>query len=657
MEAFDVGVPLYERIKFLAIYSSNLDEFFRVRVALIKRLIQLSKEKLNTKLKIASPDELLQQIISEVNRQQDLFGQILRESILPALMHHKIHLYYAEEYAAEHSQAVEDLFYTEILSFIQPIIAPKNNPEPIFLDDKKLYMIADLEREGVEYVGIVNIPSEEVPRFQQLPNLAGNYHFTFIDDVIKRFAQVIFAGFKVKSCTNVKLNRDAELFLDKEYTDSVAEKIRKSLNNRKIGAPSRFLYEPGISKSVLETLKQGLQFQDEDCIEGGEYHNMDDLFALPNPVGAELENEPLPPLANDFFRNETSIFEAIEKRDILLSFPYHRYDYVLRFFNEAAIDPEVRSIKATLYRVARQSHITNALISAARNGKDVTVLVEAKARFDEENNLMWSERMEEAGVNVVYSPQSIKVHSKVALVTKEHPSGTKKYCFLGTGNFNEQTASVYTDYALLTANPQLTSELDDVLEFTFGRNEEVELQHLVVAQLNMPETFSALIEKEIEAALAGKKAHIILKLNNLQDRKVIKNLFRAAEAGVQIDIIVRGICCMAPRNNIRLTRIVDRFLEHSRAYLFHNRGDERIFLGSADWMERNLYERIEVVFPVYASEIKEVIKHNLELQLRDNTKAVLIDDQLQNIRVNSNTEKVRAQHDYYHYLKAGAYSG
>jgi polyphosphate kinase len=307
---------------------------------------------------------------------------------------------------------------------------------------------------------------------------------------------------------------------------------------------------------------------------------------------------------------------------------------------------------ATLYRVASDSHFTYALISAARNGKKVAVLVEAKARFDEENNLRWAERMQLAGVQIVFSEEAIKVHSKVALVIRNEANRKKrKYAFLGTGNFNERTADVYTDYALLTADAVMTNELDDVLRFTLRMKSKVKLKHLLVAQINLPEEFISLIDQEIENATKGKKAEITLKLNNLQDKKMIKKLYAAAEQGVYIRLIIRGICCLIPRKNIVVTRIVDRFLEHARIYLFHNDGHKKLFIGSADWMERNLYRRIEVVFPVFDELARKIILHNLSLQLRDNTKAVRLDESLRNVEVKQDTKPVRAQYDFYQYLR------
>jgi polyphosphate kinase len=652
LEAKDRSVPLYERIKFLAIYSSNLDEFFRVRVALIKRLVELNKEKLNAKVNLEAPENILNNIISIVNKQQTLFGHIFKNSILSDLKKNNIHLYYSEKYKAKHLAFIEELFYSNILSYIQPIITPKKSKSSIFLDDRKLYIISDLAKNGVNYIGIINIPSNKIDRFQMLPKINGTYYFTFIDDIIKHFSFVIFPGFKVINNTNVKLNRDAELFLDEEYSEDISVSIKKSLKKRTTGTPSRLLYEPGINKNTFEVLKQNLGLKDDDCISGGEYHNMNDLFSLPNPVGLKLENKPMPPLAHPAFRNTTSIFNAINKNDIFLSFPYQKYDYILRLFNEAAIDPKVISIKATLYRVAKDSHITNALISAARNGKHVSILVEAKARFDEENNLLWAERMKEAGVQIKYSIKSIKVHSKVALITLlSAKKEIKKYAFLGTGNFNEKTAGTYTDYALLTKDPALTNELDKVLEFTLGNKSKIKLNHLIVAQVNMRSQFIKLIDQEIRAVKKGEKGHVFIKLNNLQDEKMIDKLYLAADKGVKIDLIIRGICCLIPRKNIRVIRIVDRFLEHARVYIFRNNGNENIYIGSADWMGRNLNDRIEVVFPIYNKKIKSHIKHNIKLQLTDNTKAVTINDQLENVKGKSKSKKIRSQYNYYQYLK------
>ena len=652
MEANNKSVPLFERIKFLAIYSSNLDEFFRVRVALIKRLSILNKSKLNAKTEFSSPKKLLKEIHKVVNSQQELFGDIFRNQILPELDSNNIHLYSSEEYKKEHKFIIQDIFYTKILSFIQPIIIPKSDTSPVFLNNGKLYTVSNLEKDGIEYIGIVKIPGDKIKRFEKLSDIKGVSYYTFIDDIIKQYLPVIFSGYTVKSKSNVKLNRDAELFLSDDFSVNVIQKLKKSLSNREIGSPSRFLYEPGIDKSTLTFLKTVLDLQEDDCVSGGAYHKFDDLFSLPNPIGSKLENPPLNPLTHYGLDKVDSIFDVIAKKDIFLSFPYQKYDYILRLFNEAAIDPSIISIKATLYRVAEDSYITNALISAVRNGKKVSVLVEAKARFDEENNLKWADEMKAAGVVVKFSSQELKVHSKIAIFhRKVKDSKIQKFAFLGTGNFNEGTARFYTDYALLTSNSELTDELDDTIDFALGSEMKKNFKHLLVAKINMTEKFIELIDNEIKAATKGDKAQIILKLNNLQDDRMIDKLYEAADSGVKIEIIIRGICCLIPRKNIQLTRIVDQFLEHARVYIFHNSGEEKIYVGSADWMKRNLKRRIEVAFPLYDKNIRELVMNNISLQLKDNTKAVIIDDNLQNIKVKNKGKLVRAQNDFYNELK------
>lgn len=652
-EAEDSSVPLYERIKFLAIFASNLDEFFRVRVALIIRLKELNKEKLNLKTDLSSPQDRLNTIYDITNKQQDKFGKIIRETILPELNNNCIVLYYNMDYMADHLDAIDDFFYTEVLSFIQPRIIKRKDLSPLFLENQELYIVCDLEKDGEEYIGIVDIPSKHLGRFVTLPKVKNVNYYSFIDDVIKHHCDVVFSGFDVKAKCSVKLNRDAELFLDEDFSENIVKKIAKSLNNRNIGNPARFLYDPSISPETLDFLEKALGLKDGDSIAGGPYHNLFDLFELPNPIGGALENEIFTPLPHKQLIQRTSIFDAIDEKDIFLSFPYQKYNYILRFFNEAAIDPAVQSIKATLYRVAKNSHITNALISAVRNGKKVSVLIEAKARFDEKNNLKWATKMQEAGVHVVFSTSELKVHSKVALVERKMENGEiKKYGFFGTGNFNEKTASHYTDFALLSSHDALTNELNDSLDFILGEKEELKLKKLLVSQINLPQQFLKFLDKEIDNANAGMEASVTLKLNNLQDKRMIRRLYKAADAGVKIELIVRGICCLVPRKNIRIVRIIDRFLEHARVYIFHNSGKEKIYIGSADWMERNLYRRIEVVFPILDPDVKATVKENIQLQLLDNVKAVEINEKIENVKVTNKEKPIRAQYDLYNSLKS-----
>jgi polyphosphate kinase len=653
MEAQDSSVPLFERIKFIAIFSSNLDEFFRVRVALLENLIALDKKKLNKKIRVKSPVSLLKEVLQKIDKQQQTLGEIIRGQILPELLENKINLHYNTPYLNEHLPAIAELFYNNILTFLKPVIIAKDGPNEIFLKNRKLYILAELERNDSQYIGIVNVPSDKISRFQNLPSIKGVFHCTFIEDIIKHFARVVFQDYTVKEQSSIKVNRDAELFLDDLYSDDVMTTITKSLGNREIGNTSRFIYESNLRLETLEFLNKQLDISENNSMVGGRHHNLFDLFTLPNPVGKALENISLPPLPHKAFNEVGAIFDSIDKEDILIAFPYQKYEYVLRLFNQAAIDNSVTEIKLTIYRVAEDSRIAEALISAAKNGKKVTVLIEAKARFDESNNLKWARKMQKAGIEVIFSKQNIKVHSKVALIKRKASNGKLiNYAFFGTGNFNEKTASIYTDYALLTSDKKLTDELDKTLDFIFGKTASIELEHLLVARVNMLEGFLELIAQEVTNAKNGKEAIITLKLNNLEDKEIIDKLYEAADAGVEIRLLIRGICTLIPRKNIILLRLVDRFLEHNRVYLFHNDGNQKLFVGSADWMGRNLRRRIEVVFPIYSKFIKDNILTNIDLQWNDNTKSVKIDDQLQNVRVAaSKGNEVRAQNDYYNYLK------
>jgi polyphosphate kinase len=490
-------------------------------------------------------------------------------------------------------------------------------------------------------------------RFVSLPMLNGKHHFAFVDDMVRAYVHILFPGYTIKGCFSIKLNRDAELYLENEYSGTMIERIKKNIRNRQIGIPSRFLYDGEMPKGMVRRLKDFLQLHKNDLVPGGRYHNMFDHFSLPNPIGAKLEYKKAKPLSHPVLESHDSVLETMEQREILLHFPYQRYDYILRFFNEAIINKKIRSIKVALYRVAEDSHVVNALISAARNGKKVTVFIEAKARFDEENNLKWAERMQAVGIDVRFSSLELKVHAKVALLKGEDEEGNIiRYAFLGTGNFNEKTANIYADHAMLTCNPNLTTELDKTFDFIFGENnEELKLEHLLVAQVNMVERFKEMIDREVAYVKSGKSGKIIIKLNNIQDPNIIQKLYDAAKDGVEIIIIVRAICCIKPLHGILIVRLVDKYLEHARAYWFQNDGADELYLGSADWMERNLYRRVEVVFPVYNPKLKKQIMACIKLQLEDNVKATYIQIDSTNQRLPLGIPEIRAQVDFYEWLK------
>ncbi len=659
LEAKDITVPLYERVNFLAIFSSNLDEFFRVRVAALRGAIKLGEERYSRDHRLSSK-MLLAKILETVKAQQEEFGSIYRDHILPALAENGIILYNNAEILDVHQAATRHYFRTKVLTYLQPIIFSEKSKTP-FLENRSLYFVIKLKRKqepelAFQYA-LLNIPSNHLPRFYALPKHNNFYYYIFLDDVIRCNLEMIFPGYEIMECHSIKLNRDSDLHIDDEYTGDLVDKIKERLDSRNLGVPSRFLYDARMPQDTLDFITKELQLDQADMVLGGAYHNLDNLSKLPNPMEPLLENEPLPALPHKQLEEHDTLFEAIKDQDYILHFPYNSYDYVLRFFNEAAIDPFVSEIKLTVYRIAASSFIANALISAVRNGKKVTVFVEVKARFDEANNLRWAAAMEKAGIKIIYSIPGLKVHAKVALVIRKESGKRQEFAFFGTGNFNESTAKIYADHGLLTANPELTDELNQVFKYLNKRKTEPNLKHLLVSQFNILPRFMELIDREIKLAKAGKTGHIIIKLNNLEDPVMIDKLYEANRAGVQIDLIVRGICCLIPgvegmSENIKIVRIVDRFLEHARVFIFHHEGKPDIFMGSADWMRRNLYHRVEVVFPIYDEQARQEILRIVQLQLLDNTKGCLLDEEHRNHPISQeNAEKIQAQVDTYQFVK------
>lgn len=505
----------------------------------------------------------------------------------------------------------------------------------------------------------MKIPYAKVPRFIELPEHDGRFYIMFIDDMIRANLQSIFPGYIIDSCYSIKISRDADIYLEDEKKETIVESIRKKVKKRKIGALSRFMYDRAMPDDFLSFICDAFGITPDDLVVGGRYLNLQDLIKLPNPRGKELEQQPPLPMRVPFLDNIGSVFKAVKKKDILLHFPYQSFDYLIRFLMEAAFDPKVDEIKITQYRVAENSAVINTLISAAQNGKKVTVFVELKARFDEENNMRTAERMEQAGIRIIYSIPGLKVHAKVAVILrKEATDGSKRrdFAYLSTGNFNEKTAKIYSDMALLTSNAELINDINKVFAVLEGKLAEPTFHHLLVARFNMVPELIRMIHEEVEHVKQGRKGRIILKMNGLHDAKMINELYYASENGVEIDLIVRGICCLVPdqpySRNIRVTRIVDMFLEHSRVWYFYNDGKEELYLTSADWMRRNLNRRIETAFPILVPELKQEIIDLLNIQLRDNVKACRIDEQLHNcFKRDDRPEKVRAQLAIYEYLK------
>ncbi len=627
MEAANPAVPIYERVRFLGIFSSNLDEFFRVRMSPL-----LAADVRHTAENDENDPALLPTIQAMVQRSQREFGRLIVEEVLPELGRQGIHLYYGEPLRAEHEAAVTDFFFSTVLAYLQPIRLDAGLAAPLDLPDNSLYLAVLLRDSGVNSrFALLNIPHQKLPRFLVLPPAGGSQHLVFLDDIIRQHLTALFPGETVSGCFSIKINRNADVRIDDEFSGAMDANISQMLDDRKGGRTTRFLYDPAMPAEVLDALTSAFALLPGALVPGGRYHNLSSLMKLPNPLGAALSYPPQPPHPVAALQGETSIFERIDQRDYLLHLPYHSYSPVLRFFNEAATHPDVTEVAITLYRVAADSAIAEALSSAARNGKRVTVFVELKARFDEANNLHWGKRLEAAGVRLVYSIPGLKVHAKVALVTLRRGGEARRVGLLATGNFNETTARFYTDHVLLTSHVGITADLDGLFSYLQSRQQpqefpDLRFQHLLVAQFNLVPQFLALIDREIRNHRAGLPARITIKLNNFQEKTMVDKLYEASQAGVPIDLLVRAICTLVPgvpglSPTIRVRRIVDRYLEHGRVFVFHNGGQPETYLGSADWMNRNLNRRIEVCFPIYDPDLQQEIERYLALQFADTVQA------------------------------------
>ena len=664
LEAEDETLPIYERIKFLSIYSSNLEEFYEIRVAEHRGVIM---KKNFTEESGAEAEETLAEITEEVNRQQREYYRIFSK-VLQELNRQDIYLYQDSRPEPFHEEFVHNFFNEEVFPFLSPVMIQAGDIRT-FIRDRRLYLVIRMVKKSKRmaepdyvpdyYYALMKIPYAKVPRFIELPTHEGKHYIMFIDDIIRANLSSIFPGYVVESCYSIKISRDADIYLDDEKGGNIVENIRKKVKKRKIGALSRFMYDSNMPDDFLAFICNAFGITTDDLVLGGRYNNLQDLIKLPNPRGKELEQQVPSPMRVPFLDEMGSVFRAVKKRDILLHFPYQSFDYLIRFLMEAAFDPKVDEIKITQYRVAENSAVINTLISAAQNGKKVTVFVELKARFDEENNMSTAERMEQAGIRIIYSIPGLKVHAKVAVILrKDTEDGCKRrdFAYLSTGNFNEKTARIYSDMALLTSNAELITDINKVFAVLEGKLAGPTFRHLLVARFNMVPELTRMIHREIEHVKAGRKGRIVLKMNGLHDQNMINELYNASENGVEIDLIVRGICCLVPNRpfsaNIKVTRIVDMFLEHSRIWYFYNDGEEELFLTSADWMRRNLNRRIETAFPILNAEIKRNIIDILNIQLQDNVKACLIDEHLHNnFKRDGNPVKVRAQLDVYEYLK------
>jgi len=657
-EAADEHVPLIERIRFLAIFSSNLEEFYRVRVATMSRLSDL-----NNKAKEVvgfNPKKILNEIKNIVVKHERKFETLFKDILISALAKNRIFILNETQLNVSRGTFVKQHFMDRILSNLVPLMIDPDKPFPE-LKDRYLYFFVRLSRNGIkksERYALIELP-ENLPRFLVLPE-SNNLKFIILaDDIIKYCLDDIFFVFNYNQIDaySIQLTRDAELDFDKNISGKFIEELNTSLDKRKKGKPMRLLYDTAMPLDMLHLLITKMKIEAESLIPGNRYHRFGDFIDFPNVGTKELEYPPSPPLKVKGLHRTESIFSKMKERDFLVNLPYQSFDYIILFLREAAIDPKVTEINITLYRLAENSKVINALINAAKNGKIVNCLVELKARFDEKANIFWITKLEEEGVQVNYGLQEYKVHSKICLVKRLEKGKITCYANLATGNFNERTARVYADHSIFTTKREITADLVRLFDALTKKTVIKGFRHLIVSPLETRDKYEKLINREIKIAKAGRAAYLIFKVNSLADEGIIAKLYEASQAGVKIRLIVRGICCLVPgekgfSENITVVSIVDKFLEHARVLIFGNDGKEEMYLSSADLMTRNLDHRVEVGFPVLDKEVKQEIREIVEFQLQDNVKARDI-NRLNNNKYHKNrlSTKVRAQVQTYNYLK------
>lgn len=657
-EAADEAVPLIERIKFLSIFSSNLEEFYRVRVATLSRLANL-----NDKAKALlgfNPKKVLNEIKNIVVKHERRFETLFQDILISELAQNKIFILNDTQLNVARGEFVRNHFRDKILSNLVPIMIDPAKPFPE-LKDRRLYFFVRLIKKGSrknEKYALVELPYS-LPRFLVLPETNGLKFIILAEDIIKYCLEDIFYVFNYDSIEafSIQVTRDAELDIDKNVSDKFIEELKASLDKRKKGKPMRLLYDTQMPFDMLSVLVSKLKIEAEGLIPGNRYHRFGDFIAFPNVGSKELEYPPAVPIKVQGLHRRESIFSRVAEKDYLVNLPYQSYDYIILFLREAAIDPKVTEINITLYRLAENSKVINALINAVKNGKKVNCIVELKARFDEEANIHWTNRLMEEGVNVNYGLNGYKVHSKICLVKRMERGRAVYYANLATGNFNEKTARIYCDHSIFTAKKEITRDLVKLFKALNNKTVAKDFKHLIVSPLDSRNKIYDLINREIKLAKAGKPAYMILKVNSLADEGIVQKLYEASNAGVKIRLIVRGICCLVPgvagfSENITVISIVDKFLEHARVFIFGNAGGEEMYLSSADLMSRNFEHRVEVGFPILDEEVKQEIRDIIDFQLQDNLKARDI-NRLNNNKYHKNrlNRKVRAQVQTYNYLK------
>lgn len=660
-EAKDPTVSIYDRLRFLGIFSNNLDEFFRVRVATLVRMSRLGKA---AKVHLENnPEAILRDIQQTVLLQQNDFDNTYN-SIIHELAEQNIYIKNDEQLSKEQEEFIKDYYFNKVSSEVIPLMI-ESIPQMPLLKDKSIYLaclLGNNNNKKLRRYALIEIPTKVLPRFIILPSPEGQKDIILLEDIIRFNLKHLFApfGFDHFKGYIIKVTRDAELDIDNDLKETLIDKLEHSLKNRKRGRATRFVFDRNLDASLLDFLVKRLGLTKRDnLIPGGRIHNFKDFMNFPASVFAKMQVRPQP-FVHPLLHQPCRIMSVLEERDIMLHFPYHSFDSVIDLLREAAIDPLVQSIKITCYRLAKDSKVANAIINAVRNGKSVTVVLELRARFDEEANLKWKEIFEEEGVKVVLGIPDMKVHAKLCIIKKREGNRTVQYGFISTGNFNENTATYYGDHCLMTSNRNVLADVNRIFTFLEKPKPDfntLKCNHLLIAPLNMRKVFLALIQKEITAARKNKPASITVKLNNLVDAQLIQKLQDAAAAGVAVKLIVRSICCInthskAYKENVKAISIIDEYLEHARVFVFHNSGNPQVYISSADWMVRNLDHRVEAACPVLDTSIKKELIDMLEIQLAENVKARILNNEQDNAYVEKKEgdSDVRSQVALYQYL-------
>ena len=655
-EAADKTVPLIERLRFLGIFSNNLDEFFKVRYATVKRIDQAGKGGKNALGGIKASD-LLEKITDVVIKQQSESQNILR-GIEAELKSENIHIINETQIKDSHKQYLRDYFLQNISPALVTIILNENVDLPVLKDSAAYLAVKMVMKDDEKQYSLIEI-SRQMDRFIELPSIDGNKYIIMVDDLLRYCLDDIFNIFDYDSISAhmIKITRDGELDFDSDLSKSFIRKISDSVKDRQIGEPVRFVYDKTIDEETIEYLMEKMGTDSKDSIiPGGRYHNRRDYMGFPSLGRKDLLYDRIVPLKIKGLSLESSIFDAIAEKDYLLYTPYHTFAYVVKFLREAALDPKVKTIKITIYRLAQISHVASSLINAAKNGKQVTVSIELRARFDEQANINYAEQMQNEGINLRFGVEGLKVHSKMCVIEREEDNKLKRYGFVSTGNFNESTAKIYTDFTLFTANQKILRDINKVFNFFDVSYKMYRYKHIITSPHYTESKLFSLIDREIENVNNGKPAYIKLKMNSISSYKMVDKLYQASRAGVKIQMIVRGICCLVPgiegmSENIEVISIIDKFLEHTRLYIFCNDGDPKLYISSADWMTRNIDNRVEVSCPIYDEDIKQELLDIFDICWNDNTKARLLNLEQNNGYKRNDAPRIRAQFDTYNYYK------